>query len=120
MPPGRQQRPQTPTPAQVRREALYAALAQIPSGRVISYGELARLAGLGRAARWVGQMLGRLPEGTQLPWHRVIGAGGRLSLPPDSPAGLEQRARLRAEGVYLEGSRVDLRRYGWHPGASCG
>lgn len=107
-----------PSSAQARREALYAVLALVPSGYVLSYGELAALAGLGRAARWVGQMLARLPQDTQLPWHRVIGASGRLSLPADSPAGAEQRARLRAEGVRISGTRVDMRRHGWHPGSS--
>ncbi|VXD02658.1 DNA base-flipping protein YbaZ [Pseudomonas sp. 8Z] len=96
-----------------RREALYLALAQIPAGKVISYGELASLAGLGRAARWVGRTLSQLPEGTRLPWHRVIAAGGRLSLPAGTASGSEQRARLRAEGVSILNERVDMRRHGW-------
>lgn len=100
-----------------RREALYATLAQVPAGRVVSYGQLATMAGLGRAARWVGRMLGQLPADTRLPWHRVVGAGGRLSLPPDSPSGIEQRARLRGEGVTIDHQRIDLARHGWHPGA---
>lgn len=98
-----------------RREALYLVLAQIPPGRVISYGELAALAGLGRAARWVGRTLSQLPEGTRLPWHRVIAAGGRLSLPAGSTSGDEQRARLRAEGISILNERVDMRRHGWRP-----
>lgn len=104
----------SPSSSQARREALYAALAQVPPGKVISYGQLAAAAGLGRAARWVGQMLGRLPEDTQLPWHRVLAADGRLSLPAASAAAVEQRARLRAEGVEVQGQRVDMRRHGWH------
>lgn len=95
-------------------------LADIPSGHVVSYGQLAALAGLGRAARWVGYTLARLPADTQLPWHRVVAAAGHLSLPADSPSGIEQRARLRAEGVDVEGKRIDMRRHGWHPGASRG
>lgn len=97
-----------------RRTALYATLAGIPAGCVISYGELARLAGLGRAARWVGHALARLPEDSSLPWHRVVAASGHPGLPPDSAAGLEQRARLRTEGVLLANDRVDMRRHGWH------
>lgn len=81
----------------------------------MSYGELAQYAGLGRAARWVGRTLGQLPEGSTLPWHRVIAAGGRISLPPDSPSGSEQRRRLRDEGVLIRNERVDMRRYGWRP-----
>lgn len=98
-----------------RREALYLVLAQVPAGKVVSYGQLAQLAGLGRAARWVGRCLGQLPDGTQLPWHRVITAAGRLSLPPGSASGAEQRARLREEGISLSNDRVDIRRHGWRP-----
>lgn len=100
---------------QARREVLYLVLAQIPEGKVISYGELAALAGLGRAARWVGRTLSQLPDDTRLPWHRVLAAGGRLSLPAGSPAGAEQRARLRAEGLTIHQDRVDIRRHGWRP-----
>lgn len=98
-----------------RRAALYLVLAQIPSGKVTSYGELAALAGLGRAARWVGRTLSQLPDDTRLPWHRVLGAGGRLSLPAGSPSGDEQRARLREEGLTVRNDRVDIRRHGWRP-----
>jgi methylated-DNA-protein-cysteine methyltransferase-like protein len=99
--------------AQTRRAALYLALAQIPPGKVTSYGELAATAGLGRAARWVGRVLAQLPDDTRLPWHRVMGAGGRLSLAAGTLAGEEQRARLRAEGVMVVNDRVDIRRHGW-------
>ena len=105
---------------QARREALYLVLAQVPSGKVVSYGQLAALAGLGRAARWVGRTLAQLPDDTRLPWHRVLGAGGRLSLPAGSAAGAEQRARLRAEGLIMRGDRVDMRRYNWHATDDCG
>jgi methylated-DNA-protein-cysteine methyltransferase related protein len=98
-----------------RRIALYTALAQVPAGRVVSYGQLAELAGLGRAARWVGRTLSQLPEGSTLPWHRVIAAGGRLSLPAGSVSGDEQRSRLRDEGVQVLNNRVDMPRYGWRP-----
>ncbi|MCY1278458.1 DNA base-flipping protein [compost metagenome] len=103
------------TPAEMRRTALYLTLQQVPAGKVVSYGELAALAGLGRAARWVGRVLSQLPDDTRLPWHRVLGAGGRLSLAAGSPSGAEQRARLRAEGVTIHNDRVDMRRHGWRP-----
>ena len=105
---------------QARREALYLVLAQVPAGKVVSYGQLARLAGLGRAARWVGRTLAQLPDDSRLPWHRVVSASGRLSLPAATPAGAEQRARLRTEGLILVGDRVDMRRHGWHPTENCG
>jgi methylated-DNA-protein-cysteine methyltransferase-like protein len=82
---------------------------------VVSYGQLADLAGLGRAARWVGRTLSQLPEGSTLPWHRVVASGGRLSLAEGTVSGEEQRARLRAEGVRLVNQRVDIKRHGWRP-----
>lgn len=103
-----------------RRSALYATLAQVPPGRVVSYGQLGELAGLGRAARWVGRCLGQLPANSSLPWHRVVAAGGRLSLPAGTPAGDEQRRRLQEEGVVLMANRLDIRRYGWHPARQSG
>ena len=108
--------PGQPTASQLeRRTALYAMLAQIPAGCVVSYGQLAAYAGLGRAARWVGRALSQLPDGSILPWHRVIAAGGRLSLSVDSLSGAEQRIRLREEGVQIHNDRVDMPRYGWRP-----
>ena len=101
--------------AEARRTALYLVMNQIPAGKVVSYGELAQMAGLGRAARWVGRTLSQLPADTRLPWHRVLGAGGRLSLQQGTPSGDEQRARLRAEGVSLRNNRVDMSRHGWRP-----
>ncbi|MEK1941531.1 MAG: MGMT family protein [Pseudomonas sp.] len=101
--------------ADARRTALYVTLAQVPSGYVVSYGQLADLAGLGRAARWVGRTLSQLPEGSTLPWHRVVAAGGRLSLAAGTVSGDEQRARLRAEGVRMVNQRVDIGRHGWRP-----
>jgi len=105
---------------QARREALYLVLAQVPPGKVVSYGQLAQLAGLGRAARWVGRTLSQLPDDSRLPWHRVLSASGRLSLPAGTPAGAEQRARLRTEGLILAGDRVDMQRFSWHPTDICG
>jgi len=95
---------------------LVAALALVVTGLALSeFFALAELAGLGRAARWVGRSLSQLPPGTTLPWHRVIAASGRLSLPAGSVSGAEQRARLRAEGVLVVNDRVDIRRHGWRP-----
>lgn len=101
--------------AEARRTALYLTLHQVPEGKVVSYGQLAELAGLGRAARFVGRALSQLPDGSSLPWHRVIGAGGRISLAPGTVSGEEQRARLRAEGVTIRNNRVDMQRHGWRP-----
>ncbi|WP_459207943.1 MGMT family protein [Pseudomonas sp. MLB6B] len=101
--------------AQARRTALYSVLGSVPTGKVVSYGQLAELAGLGRAARWVGRTLSQLPAGSRLPWHRVVAANGHLSLASGTPSGDEQRARLRAEGVRISADRVDMARHGWRP-----
>jgi methylated-DNA-protein-cysteine methyltransferase-like protein len=82
---------------------------------VSSYGQLAAIAGLGHAARWVGRTLSQLPQGSSLPWHRVITASGHMSLAAGTPSGDEQRQRLRAEGIYLTNDRVDMRLHGWRP-----
>ena|SRR5690554_542829 len=76
-----------PDGTDLRREAVWQALAAIPPGKVTSYGQLARMAGLGRGARLVGRWLGQLPEDTRLPWHRVLNSQGQLSLPADTPPG---------------------------------
>jgi methylated-DNA-protein-cysteine methyltransferase-like protein len=73
------------------------------------------MAGLGRAARWVGRTLSQLPTGSTLPWHRVIAASGHPSLGQGAVGGDEQRQRLRSEGVYLTNDRVDMRLHGWRP-----
>ncbi|MDY1018092.1 MGMT family protein [Pseudomonas coleopterorum] len=106
--------------AAIRRTALYTVLAQVPEGKVVTYGQLAELAMLGRAARWVGRTLSQLPDGTRLPWHRVVAAGGRLSLEAGTSSGAEQRARLRSEGVLIMKNRVDMARHGWRPEQACG
>lgn len=96
-----------------QREAIYLALHQVPSGCVVTYGGLARLANLPGAARFVGSCLRELPSDTHLPWHRVINSQGRISLPPNSPGYLEQVRRLHSEGIELERERVNLTDYLW-------
>ena len=91
--------------------ALYTALAAVPPGRVATYGQLAAWAGRPGAARWAGTCLRQLPGDTRLPWHRVIGAGGKISLPEGSPGHQEQVARLRAEGINPT-PRINLKTYG--------
>lgn len=97
----------------------FAALVQrtvrrVPAGRVISYGGVAALLGAPRAARGVGQVLGSLPEGSDVPWWRVINAAGGISL--HGHPGILQRMMLEAEGVRPGRSgRIDWARYGWRP-----
>ena len=94
---------------------LYAWLAQIPAGRVVTYGQLAKLIGRPHGARWVGRRLGRLPAGSALPWHRVLNARGRSSLPPNAGGSNRQLRLLQREGVLVVDGRVSLVRYRWDP-----
>jgi len=93
---------------------IWQVIALIPSGKVATYGEVARQAGMPGAARRVGMALRGLPAETRIPWHRVINAQGRISLPEGSASRYTQRERLEAEGVVfrINGS-IDLRRFGW-------
>jgi methylated-DNA-protein-cysteine methyltransferase-like protein len=95
------------------REALLFALGNIPGGRVISYGQLARLAGRPGAARWVGNQLRQLPQDSTLPWHRVVNSRGEISLPKGSPGYDEQVRRLEREGITCQNGKIDLLQSGW-------
>ena len=96
-------------------EAIWRVVAAIPAGRVCTYGEVAKLAGLGRGARQVGRALGLAPASLRLPWFRVIGAGGRIALPKNSTGFRTQVRKLRAEGVEVLNGRVTLATVQWSP-----
>lgn len=103
-------------------QRIWQVVSGIPRGRVSTYGDIARFAGLGRAARRVGWALRQLPGDTRVPWHRVINSAGKLALPADSAAGRLQRERLLREGVPLRaGDRIALATYRWRPetGSPC-
>ena len=90
-------------------------IATIPEGRVASYGQIAALAGNNRAARQVAWVLHSSSKAHALPWHRVIGAGGKISL-PRGRGYEEQRALLLCEGVYFDNrDRIDMNRFLWNP-----
>lgn len=100
--------------AEAARRAILSTIERIPAGRVSTYGQIAWIAGYPGRARLVGRVLGgMLDAGSTTPWHRVINAGGQISLPAFSDAHREQKRRLRAEGVVFENDRVSLRRFGW-------
>lgn len=98
-------------------ELIYAVVRRIPRGRVATYGQVASLAGLPRHARLVGYALHALPDGSDVPWHRVVNAQGRTS-PRSDGMGHDQlqRLMLRREGVRFSLQGVlSLARYRWHP-----
>ncbi len=106
------------SPRRERWPRILAVVRKIPRGRVATYGQVAALAGLPGAARQVGYALHALPEGSTVPWHRVINARGEVS--PRAQPGWEgfQRQLLEAEGVVFDRrGRIDLQRYRWDPDA---
>src|SRR5271157_3783868 len=86
--------------------AICSAIRQIPRGRVSTYGAIAKAAGYPRCARHVGRVLKQVDG---LPWQRVLGSGGRISLRGEMA--MEQRFLLEAEGVRFRGRRVDMKAF---------
>jgi methylated-DNA-protein-cysteine methyltransferase-like protein len=87
-------------------EEIWNVIAAIPRGQVSTYGDVARRAGLPGHARQVAYALRNIPEELELPWHRVLGAGGRIVFPKDSKSFREQARRLKADGVPVKMGRV--------------
>jgi methylated-DNA-protein-cysteine methyltransferase-like protein len=98
-------------------EAFYRWIRQVPSGKVATYGQIARLAGMPRHSRHVGYALAALPTESDVPWFRIINGEGRISK-RDPWEQKEQLRCLEAEGVAFLSGRVDLRRYGWTRGSA--
>lgn len=88
---------------------ILSVVAEIPEGRVASYGQIAALIGRERNARLVGKVLSRAELYGDYPCHRVVNHAGRLA--PHWP---EQRALLAAEGVTMKDA-VDMKRFRWEP-----
>jgi methylated-DNA-protein-cysteine methyltransferase-like protein len=97
-------------------QRIYAVVRRIPEGRVATYGQVASLAGLAGHARQVGYALHALPDGTAIPWHRVVNAKGGISLRSMPGGELVQRGLLEREGIPLDPrGRVPLARVRWQP-----
>ncbi|PVZ71516.1 MGMT family protein [Pelagibaculum spongiae] len=94
-------------------QAVLLTISDIPHGRVSSYGVIAGLAGFPGYARQVGRLLAQLPQGSSIPWHRVINGQGKISRPLDSEAFLRQKKRLQDEGISVNNGRISLKQYGW-------
>ena len=87
-------------------QVIWDVVSTIPRGQVSTYGAVARAAGLPGRARQTGFALRVAPRSMQLPWHRVVGAGGRVVFPEASREFREQVRRLRSEGVSVSAGRV--------------
>ena len=87
---------------------VWKVVSEIPLGHVLTYGEVARLSGMPRAARRVSQALRRAPRGVQLPWHRVINAQGKISFPENSSDWEAQKEKLESEGIVFLNGKINL------------
>ena len=98
-------------------ERIYSVVARIPRGRVATYGQVARIAGLAGQARLVGYALSALDDRSRLPWHRVVNARGEISARRDGgPMHVVQRLRLKRERVRFDAKRrIRLDRFRWRP-----
>ena len=101
----------TPTRGEDREDnpdlqAIWDVVARIPRGSATTYGDVARAAGLSGRARLVGYALKHMPPASALPWHRVVGAGGKIVFPARSRPHREQTQLLRSERIEVTNGRV--------------
>src|SRR5271169_4220851 len=94
-------------------EAVYAFVKKIPRGKVVTYGGVAKAIKLKGGARTAGHAMAATPKGQAIPWHRVVGAGGKLLI--REPYASLQKKLLASEGARLTESRVDMKSCAWFP-----
>ena len=95
-------------------ERVIQLIQQIPAGSVMTYGQIAMLAGSPRGARQVVRILHSSSKKYKLPWHRVVNAKGEIGF-RDEEMFLVQKMALESEGIQFEGDRIDLKQYRYHP-----
>ncbi len=93
---------------------IYEIVNHIPKGKVATYGQVANMAGVPGHARQVGYALHNLPDGSEVPWQRVINRKGQISLRSNPSTEWLQRALLEAEGVVFDANEaIALEKYQW-------
>lgn len=102
-----------------RNELFYAIIRRVPCGRVATYGQIAKLAGLPKHSRHVGVALRNLPKGSRIPWHRIVNGRGEIANRLAKPARdceTEQYGRLLDEGIEFDvKNRIPLKQFQWKP-----
>ena len=94
---------------------IFQVIAQIPYGRVASYGQIARLAGIPKHSRLVGYVLKHMDADSSLPWYRVINSQGKISLSKLNDQGQNIQAQLLlAEGILVIGDKVKMKECQWN------
>lgn len=94
-------------------DRIYDIIQQIPPGKVASYGQIAELVGNRRLARVVGYALHAIPDGSDIPWHRVVKKDGEVFGGAESASGKYQTELLKSEGVGFVDGHVDMKKYQW-------
>lgn len=94
-------------------QSVWKVVSDIPSGHVLTYGEVARLSGMPKAARRVSQALRRAPGDLNVPWHRVVNSQGKISFPEDSSGWARQKDMLEEEGIVFLKARINLDQFGY-------
>ena len=94
---------------------IFQVIAQIPYGRVASYGQIARLAGIPKHSRLVGYVLKHMDADSSLPWYRVINSQGKISLSKLNDQGQNIQAQLlMAEGILVIEDKVKMKVFQWN------
>ena len=94
---------------------IFQVIAQIPYGRVASYGQIARLAGIPKHSRLVGYVLKHMDADSSLPWYRVINSQGKISLSKLNDQGQNIQAQLLlAEGILVIEDKVKMKVFQWN------
>ena len=96
-----------------KETVIYTIIASIPKGCVVSYGQVAALAGYPNNARLVGRLLKEMPKDSTIPWHRVVNSQGKIAFPVGSNKYQEQRQKLLSEGVLFINDKVNMRECRW-------
>ena len=96
-------------------KAIRGVVKRIPEGFVATYGQVASMAGLPGRARLAGKALGCIINDDEVPWFRVIRSDGRIAFGADTENGVKQKKLLLAEGVVVNGMRINLKKFQWDP-----
>ncbi len=103
----------SPEAAPVGHAQIYVVVRRIPKGKVATYGQIARMVGR-CTARMVGYAMAAVPEGSRVPWQRVINSQGMISARSHGDGDDRQRVKLEKEGVrFSTNGKIDLTEFGW-------
>ena len=89
---------------------------QVPAGKVATYGQIAKLAGIPKNSRQVGTVLRSIPHGIEIPWYRIVNSKGEISTRGNPDSESYQRIKLESENVEFDRSgRINMRKHQWNP-----